>query len=154
VGAYSAERTHLLIIIRLTGLIVLFSTAIASGAPDGRLVGTIRGGGFSGVVIEDEQLKQQTFYPEGTVLPDGSKIIAVLQDSILIRTVDGTIIEYLVKTGKPGQPNAAGRGRPETSDNPAYRPSPDPSAHDWRALAEPHKPNLETPGEPTTKTPL
>jgi len=60
-----------------------------------RLVGTVESGPFSGAVLDDGT-GVQTFYGLHDTLPDGSKIIKVKNDSILLKQPDGAVYELFI----------------------------------------------------------
>jgi general secretion pathway protein C len=59
-----------------------------------RLIGTIEGDRFSGAVLEDAS--GQAFYRIDQKLPDGSQIIKVQRDKIILRRADGSTTEIQV----------------------------------------------------------
>jgi hypothetical protein len=59
------------------------------------LVGTIRGGDFSGAVINVEKGKQ-SFFRLLDKLPDGSQIIKIRADSIVLRGSDGLTYDMYI----------------------------------------------------------
>jgi general secretion pathway protein C len=70
-----------------------------SGAPTAetsayKLIGTVEGDAFSGAVLEDAT--GQAFYRIHEKLPDGSRIVKVQHDSVLIRRADGGTTELQV----------------------------------------------------------
>jgi hypothetical protein len=93
------------------------------GAPSSfSLIGTIKSGPFSGAVLQDAAGKQ-TFYQLHEKLPDGSQIIKVLTDYIVLKESDGSIHEMFIhhepskvttaqRYYSPSDPYAGGRGRP------------------------------------------
>jgi len=68
------------------------STAVESSVY--RLIGTIEGTSFSGAVLEDAS--GQTFYRINQKLPDGSEIIKVQRDKIILRRADSSTTEIQV----------------------------------------------------------
>ncbi len=59
-----------------------------------RLIGTVEGGSFSGAVLEDSS--GQAFYRINQKLSDGSQIIKVQRDKIILRRADSSTIELQV----------------------------------------------------------
>jgi hypothetical protein len=88
------------------------STAASSAF---RLIGTIEGAHLSGAVIEDAA-GVQTFYLLQERLPDGSKILTVRSDSVVIEQADGARAELIVS---PGPARAAVPHRPVPDEPPA-----------------------------------
>jgi hypothetical protein len=68
------------------------STSSEAMASSSRLVGTVQGAPFSGAVFDDGT-GVQTFYRLHEQLPDGSYIVKVRNDSILIKKADGGLYE-------------------------------------------------------------
>lgn len=113
-----------------------------SGPQAARLIGTIQSGDFTGAVFSDPK-GEQTFYRVSDTLPDGSKIVAVRSDSILLRGADGLSYDmYIahdmtaspavntvvpVRTEAPVQPAASsavqssGTDRPQAQERPRGR---------------------------------
>lgn len=77
-----------------------------------RLVGTIEGASFSGAVLEDAS--GQAFYRINQKLPDGSQIIKVQRDKIVLRRADSSTTEIQVvddtKIVNVSRPVATGGG--------------------------------------------
>jgi general secretion pathway protein C len=77
-----------------------------------RLIGTIEGASFSGAVLEDAS--GQAFYRINQKLPDGSQIIKVQRDKIVLRRADGSTTEIQVvddtKIVNVSKPVATGGG--------------------------------------------
>jgi len=73
----------------------LFAAAAQPSGP--RLVGTMEGAPFSGAVFDDGT-GTQTFYRLHELLPDGSKIVKIGNDRIVVKRPDGEIYE-LFTTG-------------------------------------------------------
>jgi len=94
------------------------STSFAATASSPRLVGTVQGGPFSGAVFDDGAA--QTFYRLHEQLPDGSYIVKVRSDSILIKKDDGVLYEMFTT----GTANSAATAVPSPSLSPAARPQP------------------------------
>jgi hypothetical protein len=85
--------------------LILVSRANAQSSADHsglRLVGTVMAGGFTGAVLGDAK-GEQTFYRLHETLPDGSQIIKVQRNHILIRRSDGVLTEMYISHA----PNAA-----------------------------------------------
>ena len=59
------------------------------------LIGTIQSRGFSGAVIGVAK-GEQSFYRLGDKLPDGSQIVKVSEDTILLKGTDGSTYEMYV----------------------------------------------------------
>jgi len=74
-----------------------------------RLVGTINSGKSSGAVFENAAGEQKFYYSNKT-FSDGSRIIAVYPGSIIVRTPEGSVVEYMVTRGTSGKPGAAQPG--------------------------------------------
>jgi hypothetical protein len=91
-----------------------------------RLVGAMKIGGSSVVVFENAK-GEQTFYRTGETFADGSKIVTVNADSIIVRLSDGSKVEYFVMQDGAGKAGIASPGRPATASPPAYIPPPSPS---------------------------
>jgi hypothetical protein len=109
----------------LSSALFLVSTATAQPAqgldPSSyRLVGTITAGGLIGAVLVDAK-GEQTFYRLNEQLPDGSKLVRVRSDSILIKRGDSTVNEIFIahdtKSGAPqaGPPPSPGQVIPGTA---------------------------------------
>jgi general secretion pathway protein C len=77
-----------------------------------RLIGTIEGASFSGAVLEDAS--GQAFYRINQKLPDGSQIIKVQRDKIVLRRADSSTTEIQVvddtKIVNVSKPVATGGG--------------------------------------------
>jgi general secretion pathway protein C len=77
-----------------------------------RLIGTIEGASFSGAVLEDAS--GQAFYRINQKLPDGSQIIKVQRDKIVLRRADSSTTEIQVvddtKIVNVSRPVATGGG--------------------------------------------
>jgi len=77
-----------------------------------RLIGTIEGASFSGAVLEDAS--GQAFYRINQKLPDGSQIIKVQRDKIVLRRADSSTTEIQVvddtKIVNVSRPVATGAG--------------------------------------------
>src|SRR5512137_964558 len=59
------------------------------------LIGTIEGDVFSGAVLADST-NQQSFYRMGQKLADGSQIVKVTRDSVVLRRSDGSTVEIQI----------------------------------------------------------
>jgi len=77
-----------------------------------RLIGTVEGGSFAGAVLDDTAGKQ-SFYRLRELLPDGSRVVKVRSDSILLKQADGTLYELFItrntKTAVQANPPASVR---------------------------------------------
>jgi hypothetical protein len=100
-------------IIDLVSVPSLSAAAIAPSTPS-RLVGTVEGAPFTGAVFDDGT-GVQTFYRLHEQLPDGSYIVKVRNDSILIKKTDGVLYEIYTT----GTANSAATTVPSTSVAPA-----------------------------------
>jgi hypothetical protein len=70
--------------------------AAPEGAPSSfSLIGTIKGGPFGGAVLQDASGKQ-TFYQLREKLPDGSQIVHLREDSISLKSEDGTVYDMYI----------------------------------------------------------
>jgi hypothetical protein len=79
-------------------LLILAARAHAqpSTAPSGlRLVGTVIAGGFTGAVLGDAK-GEQTFFRLHESLPDGSQIVKVQRNHILVKRSDGAVYEIYI----------------------------------------------------------
>lgn len=65
-----------------------------------RLIGTIEGQDFAGAVFDDSSGGQK-FYRLGEPMPDGSRIIKVQSDSIVLKRSDGSRYELFIRGTKP-----------------------------------------------------
>ncbi|HSB34715.1 MAG TPA: hypothetical protein VLG39_09680 [Nitrospirota bacterium] len=94
-----------------------------------RLVGTIMADGLIGAVLVDAK-GEQTFYRLHDQLQDGSKLVGVHSDSILVERGDKTVYEIFIahdtKSAVPqaGPPPSAGRVVPEAASEGADRKEP------------------------------
>jgi hypothetical protein len=95
-----------------------FSATATPSPSSPRLVGTVQGGPFSGAVFDDGTV--QTFYRLHEQLPDGSYLVKVRSDSILIKKDDGVLYEMFTT----GTANSAATAVPSPSFSPAARPQP------------------------------
>lgn len=121
-----------LVLVVLTAAVFLPRQAPAQPAApastDHRLVGTVEGTVFSGAVFIDPAGQQQ-FYRINETLPDGSRLIAVRQESVLVRRQDGMTYEVFIyrelRTAVPASPSPSvvprerdERGEPERRQPP------------------------------------
>jgi type II secretory pathway component PulC len=89
-------------------------SAAATPSPSApRLVGTVQGGPFSGAVFDDGTA--QTFYRLHEQLPDGSSIVKVRNDSIVIKKDDGVLYEVFTT----GTANSAATAVPSPNVTPS-----------------------------------
>lgn len=118
------------------------SRCSAEGAPPDystmRLVGAMKAGGSSVVVFENAK-GEQTSYRTGETFADGSRIVAVSGNSIMVRQSDGSQVEYFVSPSGAGKPGAASTGRPATDSPPAYIPPPKPATNDPENVRVPRR---------------
>jgi hypothetical protein len=88
------------------------NAAPGSASSTYRLIGTVEGGSFTGAVLDDTAGKQ-SFYRLRELLPDGSRVVKVRSDSILLKQVDGTLYELFItrdtKTAVQANPLASVR---------------------------------------------
>jgi len=105
-------------------LIILFSFAFFCPLPANAqmanstfsLIGTIQGEHVSGAVLQDNT-GEQTFYQLFEKLPDGSQVVKVRPDSILLKGSDGINYEMFIVHGtKPA--GAVGAVRPSSAADP------------------------------------
>ena len=95
------------------------------GPPDystSRVVGAMKVGASSVVVFENAK-GEQTTYRTGETFSDGSKIVAVTDNSIIVRQSDVSKVEYFVTPNGAGKAGTPSTGRPVTA-NPATAPPP------------------------------
>jgi len=78
-----------------------------------KLIGTVEGEQFAGAVLEDSS--GQAFYRMNQKLPDGSAIVQVMRDKVLIKRADGSTVPVeivddtkIVSMQKPGSNLGAG----------------------------------------------
>ncbi len=85
----------------------------AGGSQPLRLIGVIEGGKFAGAVLVDST-GEQTFYRMREELPDGSRIVKMANDHIVIKRSDGTSYElFIIHDTKPSaQPPHAAASAP------------------------------------------
>ena len=86
------------------------TAALRETGPDysaGKLVGTMRSSGLSGAVFENTS-GEQKFYRKGVTFSDGSRIVAVYSESIVVRMPEGSSVEYLVTRGTAGTAGTVG----------------------------------------------
>jgi len=117
------------------------STSFAATASSPRLVGTVQGGPFSGAVFDDGTA--QTFYRLHEQLPDGSYIVKVRSDSILIKKDDGVLYEMFTT----GTANSAATAVPSPSLSPAARPQPT-APHPGKSPIRPRGRSVRAPQPP------
>ncbi len=80
----------------LSLILVARTNAQPSTDPSGlRLIGTVMAGGFTGAVLGDAK-GEQTFYRLHESLPDGSQIVKVQRDHILVRQSDDAVYEIYI----------------------------------------------------------
>lgn len=118
--------TPLLLAFLLFSALFLVSTADAQPPAQGldsssyRLIGTIMADGFVGAVLVDAK-GEQTFYRLRDQLPDGSLLVKVKSDSILVQRSDNTQYEIFIshdtKTAVPQAvpPSGTGQVTPEAA---------------------------------------
>lgn len=132
--------TLILIIICDSGIVISATTSIpmqgdpSEAPPDyaaSRLVGTMKGRGSSIVVFENAK-GEQTYYRTGEKYSDGSKIITVTADSIIVQLSDGSQVEYFVAPGAMGKPGTAAVGRPVVNSAASYIPPGDTASENSR----------------------
>jgi hypothetical protein len=102
------------------------TAALREAGPDysaGKLVGTMRSGSLSGAVFENAS-GEQKFYRKGVTFSDGSRIVSVDSESIVVRTPEGSSVEYLVTRGTSGRSGTAPASRPAV-ETPSYSGSQD-----------------------------
>jgi len=96
----------------LTSLLIISNIASAqSGSAGGpstfRLIGTIKSEALSGAVFNDAA-GQQSFYRLNERLPDGSQVVKIYENSILLKGTDGVQYELFIlhelKTAVPAPP--------------------------------------------------
>jgi hypothetical protein len=71
--------------------------AQSSAAQTSSLIGTIQSGGFIGAVLSDAK-GEQVFYRMKEKLPDGSRIVEVRSNSILLKSADGTFYDMYISS--------------------------------------------------------
>ncbi len=114
---------HLFLTVSSLIAALLLSAATAdsqsAGPQTAKLIGTIQSDGFVGAVISDAK-GEQIFYRLKEKLPDGSQIVKVRQDSILLKGADGTSYEIFVShetTAAAASPtNPAASANPNTPE--------------------------------------
>lgn len=99
--------TLLLLIDKVGARSLSAGTTASSSGP--RLVGTVEGAPFSGAVFDDGT-GVQTFYRLHEQLPDGSHIVKVQNDSIMVKKTDGSLYEIFTT----GTANSAATALPAT----------------------------------------
>lgn len=91
----------------------------------GKLVGTMLSSGLSGAVFENAA-GEQKFYRKGVTFSDGSRIVSVYSESIVVKTPEGTSVEYLVTRGTSGRSGTAPASLPAPAvETPSYSGSQD-----------------------------
>lgn len=75
-----------------------------------RLIGTIEGGGERSGAVVDDGSGAQTFYRVGQRLPDGSRLVRVRRDRVLLSKPDGTSGELIVTDEVRASSAPAGAG--------------------------------------------
>lgn len=103
-----------------------------------RLIGTVEGDLFAGAVLQDDS-GEQSFYRIRAKLPDGSRIVKVLRDTITVKKPDDTTYEIeiaddteIVEVSKPKQRGR--RNRRNTSAGHVKRMGKDKWMVDQRAI--------------------
>jgi len=78
-----------------------------------KLIGTVEGEAFAGAVLEDKS--GQAFYRINQKLPDGSDMVKIMRDKVIIRRPDGAIVNLevvddtkIVAVQQPGANGGAG----------------------------------------------
>jgi type II secretory pathway component PulC len=92
------ETVHnlVLITILISSMLFFVDTVDAQvAAPGYRLMGTVEGKTFKGAVLADST-GVQSFYSLNEKLPDGSQLVKVRSDSILLRGADGTSYDVYI----------------------------------------------------------
>ena len=121
---YSNKKLTLpfLCIFFMVSVLVFIDRAGAQSQPGGqtaspsvfRLVGTVEGGPFSGAVIDDGT-GVQAFYRIHAQLPDGSQLLKVQKNSIIVKRDGGMRYEIFITRGA----NSAIAAMPSQSVTPA-----------------------------------
>jgi hypothetical protein len=119
------------------------NTSAQSSSTAYRLVGTVQGAAFMGAVFVDPAGVQRIFRIHDK-LPDGSRIIRVQSDSIVLKRPDGTTFELFTAHDTKA---AAGNPLP-TRDAPAALPEDGPSDGSRGTAAPDLPPTHGTPHEP------
>ena len=109
---------HLFLMAFSAAVVLLITSGMSDAQPAGsqtpKLIGTVEGGGFVGAVISDAK-GEQNFYRLKEKLPDGSQIVKVRPDSILLMGADGTSYDmYIAHETSAAAPPA----NPAVSANP------------------------------------
>jgi hypothetical protein len=99
-------RTAIFIAVLAGTMLSKSSTVFAQldAAPSGstfRLVGTVESGPFTGAVIDDTT-NPQAFYRLNAKLPDGSQLVEVQSNHIILKEPDGTLAALYVTPGSGG----------------------------------------------------
>lgn len=95
---------HLLFFLFLFLVLALVPRTYAQSPTDPsglRLVGTVISAGFAGAVLGDAE-GEQAFYPLSATLPDGSRIVKIRKNHILLRRNDGSLSEMYISQGASG----------------------------------------------------
>jgi hypothetical protein len=102
-------------------------TASASGPSSYRLIGTVEAGGFIGAVLDDAK-GEQLFYRLHEKLPDGSEIVKVQNNRILVKKSDGALYELFtshdMKTALQQSAPSAGPVVDQAVTTPTVEPRP------------------------------
>lgn len=114
-GSKAADLFSLILIILLS--FAFFWTLPANteieASPAFSLIGTIQGEHLSGAVLQDTT-GEQSFFPLFEKLPDGSQVVKVRPDSILLRGSDGINYEMFIVHGA----KSVGAVRPSSPADP------------------------------------
>lgn len=92
----------------------------AAGSQGYRLIGTIQSPAFIGAVIIDPK-GEQSFFRIRDKLPDGSEIVEVRSDSILLKGADGSRYEMFIAHDMTHETGAVASVKPERPADP-YAP--------------------------------
>ncbi len=123
------EKGHNLVLSTITILLVLLlahKLAAQTAGPQGYLlIGTIQSEDFTGAVIKDPA-GEQSFYRLNDKLPDGSQVLKVEGDSILLRRTDGVSYELFIThdTKTAAQANHSASVNPTPSVRPTVPVNP------------------------------
>lgn len=101
-------------IIDAVGIHFLPAGQVAAASSGPRLVGTVEGSPFSGAVFDDGT-GVQTFYRLHEQLPDGSYLVKVLSDHIIIKNADGTRQEVYTSGAVSSAGGGAAAASPSSS---------------------------------------
>jgi hypothetical protein len=97
-GYTAAARSGLAAMITFVCFSFLFVSPLSAETDAGtayRLIGTMEGKPASGAVLQDSDGKQ-TFYQLYEKLPDGSQIVKLRDDSISLKSEDGTVYDMYI----------------------------------------------------------